>query len=99
MKNQHNIPMPAGSTGTNTFDVRQFGAQGDRSSDDTAAIQSAIDAAAEAGGGGVWFPPGDYHTSTLQLRSYVGLFAHPTWSYHSSGGTQIKLIDSAAQCL
>ncbi|WP_275900167.1 glycosyl hydrolase family 28-related protein [Pseudomonas sp. 15A4] len=40
------------------FNVQNFGAKGDGVSDDTAAIQQAIDAAAAAGGGQVYVPPG-----------------------------------------
>jgi hypothetical protein len=88
------------TTNLASFDinVRDFGAQGDGATDDTAAIQRAIDAAAEKGGGGVWFPPGNYAVSTLRLRSYTGLFAHPTWSTHG-GGTRLTLIDERADCL
>jgi hypothetical protein len=42
------------------FDVTDFGAQGDGVADDTAAIQATIEAAAEVGGGVVFFPPGTY---------------------------------------
>lgn len=42
------------------FDVRAYGARGDGSTDDTAAIQAAIDACATAGGGTVYFPLGVY---------------------------------------
>jgi hypothetical protein len=81
------------------FNVRHFGACGDGVTDDTAAIQRALDAASEKGGGGVWLPPGNYAVSTLHLHSYTGLFAHPTWSYHSHGGTQLTLIDEHASAL
>ena len=48
--------------------VRDFGAKGDGSVKDTAAIQRAIDA-----GGMVCFPPGVYLSGTLYLRSGGGL--------------------------
>ena len=42
------------------LDVRHFGAVGDGKTDDTAAFQKALDAAAEAGGGVVRAPRGNY---------------------------------------
>jgi hypothetical protein len=42
------------------FEVRQFGAVGDGTTDDTAAFQNALDAAAKAGGGIVHAPRGNY---------------------------------------
>lgn len=51
-----------------------FGAKGDGMTDDTVAIQSAINAAYAAGGGVVLFPSGSYLiTRTMQLRSGVSL--------------------------
>jgi hypothetical protein len=47
--------------------VRDYGARGDGNARDTAAIQAAIDAATP--GGIVFFPPGDYLSGTLRLRS------------------------------
>ena len=44
------------------YNVREYGAVGDGTTDDTAAIQSAIDAAV-AVGGTVYIPPGIYHTT------------------------------------
>jgi len=41
-------------------DVRNHGARGDASTDDTAAFQSALDAVYKAGGGTVYAPPGRY---------------------------------------
>lgn len=79
--------------------VRQLGAKGDGKTDDTAAIQTAIDQVAATSGGGVWVPPGVYAVGTLRIPSYVGLFATPTWSYHQNGGTQLLLNDPDAHCL
>ncbi len=55
-----------------TLSVRAHGARGDGRTKDTASIQAAIDAAARAGGT-VSFPPGDYVSGTLRLRSRVTL--------------------------
>jgi polygalacturonase len=51
------------------FDIRKFGAKGDGQTDDSAAIQSALDAAAEEHGGVVWVPPGYRHPSASLSRS------------------------------
>lgn len=56
-----------------THDVRAHGAVGDGVADDTAAVQSAIDACAVTGGT-VVFPPGAYRCGTLHLRSRVHLY-------------------------
>jgi hypothetical protein len=47
---------PAGDVSS----VRNFGAKGDGKTDDTAAFQSALDAAGNAGGGTVYAPAGNY---------------------------------------
>ena len=55
------------------FDVREFGAQGNGSAKDTAAIQRAIDAASGDACGEVHFAPGTYLSGTLFLKSGVSL--------------------------
>jgi len=56
------------------FDVRTFGAKGDGTTLDTAAINKAIDAAAAAGGGTVFFPSGNYLSVSIHLKSNIALY-------------------------
>jgi hypothetical protein len=63
-----NRRVPGGSivdAGGQVFNVRTYGARGNGTTDDTAAIQAAIDA---AGQGTVYFPPGTYLYSTLTVN-------------------------------
>ena len=53
------------------YNIIDFGARGDGRSDDRSAIQQAIDAANEAGGGRVIIPTGDFLSTTLILKSNV----------------------------
>lgn len=55
------------------YNVRHFGASGEKSQVVTEVIQEAIDACTEAGGGRVYFPPGDYTSGTLILKDHVTL--------------------------
>ena len=55
------------------YDVRDFGAKGDGGTDDTAAVQRALDRAAADGGGTVRVLPGVYKISSLSLGWNVRL--------------------------
>jgi len=58
---------------TPILSVKDFGATGDGTTKDTAAIQKAIDACAQAGGGELDFPAGTYLTGSINLKSHVHL--------------------------
>ncbi|HZF01480.1 MAG TPA: glycosyl hydrolase family 28-related protein [Methylomirabilota bacterium] len=70
---------------TNLYVATGYGATGNGTNDDTAAIQSALNAAGTNGGGVVYLPPGAYHlTNTLDVPKGVELLG----SYearHNSG--------------
>jgi hypothetical protein len=78
--------------------VREFGAAGDGKTDDTKAIQRALDAAAEVRGA-VFVPPGVYLCADIQMRPNTALAGVPTWDYRGSGGTVLRLASGAAKCL
>jgi hypothetical protein len=56
------------------FDVRDHGAHGDGKSIDTSALNDAIDACHQAGGGVAYVPPGTYLCGTVVLKSNVTLY-------------------------
>jgi len=68
-------PMQAGSApGAVVFNVRAMGAVGDGRTVDTPAINRAIESAARAGGGTVFFPAGTYLCYSIHLKSNVALY-------------------------
>lgn len=85
-------------SGNGMLNVREFGAVGDGSADDTAAMQKAIDAAAESGAS-VFVPEGVFAAGTLKLRPHTALAGNPTWSYRDFGGSVLRLADENAPCL
>jgi len=56
------------------YNVKTFGAKGDGKTLDTPAINRAIDAAAKAGGGTVFFPSGSYLSVSIHLKSNITLY-------------------------
>jgi hypothetical protein len=74
-----NIPLPMGilllalPCWARVWDANQLGARGDKRANDTTVIQNAIDNAAQAGGGTVYVPAGNYRCGQLQLRGNVTL--------------------------
>ena len=64
--------LPAGE-GKRIFDVRNYGAAGDGTTLNTAAIQKAIDALATSGGGTLWIPRGQFLSGAIILKPSVNL--------------------------
>jgi polygalacturonase len=55
------------------YNVKDFGATGDGTTNDTAAVSKAIEKASTDGGGVVNFPPGKYMVASARIRSNVCL--------------------------
>ncbi|MEJ2078035.1 MAG: glycoside hydrolase family 28 protein [Acidobacteriota bacterium] len=68
-----NALQPAGPLAS-YYDVRDYGATGDGTTLDSPSIDKAIETAADAGGGTVFFPQGTYLCGTIHLRSNVHLY-------------------------
>ncbi len=81
-----------------TFDPRLFSARGDGKTDDTAALQKALDAAG-AVGGAVVLAPGVYGTGELHVHERTAFIGTPAWRYSSSGGSTLRLAAADAFCL
>lgn len=56
------------------YDVKEYGAEGDGIHIDSPAINAAIDAANNAGGGTIYFPAGTYQCYSIRLKSNVSLY-------------------------
>lgn len=66
---------PATPAHSFNINVHDFGAVGDGKTDDTFAIQSAVNAAVAAGGGAVYVPAGTYLVSaSIEMFSYTSLY-------------------------
>lgn len=90
----------------NWLSVKDFGATGDGTTDDTAHIQAAIDQANATGGNVVYFPNGTYCVTQLTLTSYANVQlrgAGPSsiikwkWDAGSAAGSMITISDGAAR--
>jgi len=53
------------------YNILEYGATGKDTLVDTDAINKAIETAAAAGGGTIYFPPGNYYAFTIRLQSNI----------------------------
>jgi len=85
--------------------VKWVGAKGNGATDDTTAIQSAIDYVASNGGGVVFFPQGEYKVTSITLKENVslkgqksvsGLTTESTWLNGTTGYNVITIATPQA---
>jgi hypothetical protein len=80
------------------LNVKEFGARGDGVTDDTAAIQTAINTAQSAGGGTVYFPAGQYLiTSALTITAQYVHLRGANDHLWTPGGTTIIVGNGVAE--
>ncbi len=77
--------------GAPSINVRQYGATGDGRTDDTKAVQGAVDAAETAGGATVFFPPGIYRCE-VTLATVSQYRNAPYASLQGSGTNATRLM-------
>ena len=71
------------------LNVVDFGAKRDGTTDDTGAIQKAMNAAA-INNGSVFIPQGTYLCSELKVPVGIGIYGLPAWDYGKGRGTILK---------
>src|SRR5689334_3968449 len=70
---QGNTGEAGNDLGARVYNVRDYGAKGDGTTLDTAAVQAAVDACHRDGGGTVLVPSGVFQIGTVELRSNITL--------------------------
>jgi hypothetical protein len=78
------VKQPAKHSPISLFNVRDYGATGKKGDNAQSAIQQAIDTCNALGGGMVYFPPGEYTSGTIHLRSHVRVFLEAGATLYSS---------------
>jgi hypothetical protein len=85
------------SDGRSMLNVIDFGAKGDGVTDDTNAIQNAMDKAALSNGS-VFIPEGKFLCSELKVPEGIGIHGLPAWSYRKGMGSVLS-FKGGAKCL
>jgi hypothetical protein len=81
--------------GAKVYNIRAYGAQGDGKALDTAAMQAAIDACTQDGGGTVLVPAGTFQIGTVELKSNVTLHIAASGKLlGSADGKQYHAVDA-----
>ena len=81
--------------GARVYNIRAYGAKGDGTTVDTAAVQAAIDACTRDGGGTVLVPAGTFVIGTTELKSNVTLHIAASGKLLGSGdGKQYHAVDA-----
>ena len=85
----------ASNLGARIYNIRDYGAKGDGTTLDTAALQAAIDACTVDGGGTVLVPAGTFLIGTTELKSNVTLhIAASAKLLGSADGKQYHAVDA-----
>ncbi len=85
----------ADDLGARVYNIRSYGAKGDKTTIDTAALQAAIDACTADGGGTVLVPAGTFVIGTVELKSNVTLHIAAGGTLLGSGdGKQYHAVDA-----
>jgi len=88
-------PVANRDNGARIYNVREYGAKGDGTTLDTAAVQTAINACTADGGGTVLVPAGTFVVGTLELKSNVTLRLAAASKLLGSGkGTDYHAVDA-----
>ncbi len=81
--------------GARVYNIRDYGAKGDSTTLDTAAVQAAIDACTRDGGGTVLVPAGTFQIGTVELKSNVTLHIAASGKLlGSADGKQYHAVDA-----
>ena len=78
---------------TQAYNVKDYGALGNGSADDTTAIQNTINACISAGGGIIYAPPGTYKISAT-LTFVGGVEANLSFIFQGAGGRATTILQS-----